>query len=95
MLGGLGMLLGALNPPFAPHWLLPVSSFGLFLLVAVASPANIYMWTHNAPGPLIDLTEEELETLPGKVLPQHYYVIRGAQQVFLLATCLGLAFHHY
>lgn len=88
VLGGVGIVLGALDLPFTPDWLLPASAFGLFLLVTVVSPSNMYMWTHNAPGPL---SEEELDKLPGKVISQQFHIGRAALQVVLLSTFLGLA----
>lgn len=92
ILGGVGIVLGALDLPFTPDWLLPASSFGLFLLVTVVSPANMYMWTHNAPGPL---TDEDLAKYPDNVLPLPFHIGRAALQVVLLSTFLGLAFHNY
>lgn len=92
ILGGVGVVLGSLDLPFTPDWLLPASAFGLFLLVTVVSPSNMYMWTHNAPGPL---TDEELEKFPEKVIPLQFHIGRAALQVVLLATFLGLAFPNY
>lgn len=92
ILGGLGIVLGALDLPFAPDWLLPASGFGLFLLTVVVSPSNMYMWTHNAPGPL---ATEELDKFPEKVIPMPFHIGRAALQVVLLSTFLGIAFHNY
>lgn len=49
VLGGLGLCLGALPFDFVPDWLSPASAYGLFLLTAVVTPSNIYMY---APLPL-------------------------------------------
>ena len=87
--GGVGCVLGSQN--IGPDWLLPASAFGLFLLTAVVSPSNIYMWTHNAA----PLTEEQLDELPGGAIDWKVHVVRGALQVVLLATYLGLALHNY
>ena len=87
--GGVGCFLGSQN--IGPSWLLPASAFGLFLLTAVVSPSNIYMWTHNAA----PLTDAQLDALPGGALDWKVHVVRGAVQVVLLATYLGLALHNY
>lgn len=50
ILGGLGLTLGALPFDAVPSWLSPASALGLFLLTIVVTPANVYMYTHNAPG---------------------------------------------
>jgi uncharacterized membrane protein len=91
VLGGVGCALGALNLSFVPEWVLPASTFGLFLLTTVVSPSNVYMWTHNAA----PLTPEQLDELPGGAIDWKVHVFRGALQVVLLATYLGLAFHNY
>ena len=44
VLGGLGLCLGALPFDFVPGWLSPSCAYGLFLLTAVVTPANIYMY---------------------------------------------------
>lgn len=44
VLGGLGLCLGALPFDFVPDWLSPASAYGLFLLTAVVTPSNIYMY---------------------------------------------------
>jgi uncharacterized membrane protein len=85
------MVLGALDLDFIPNWLLPSSAFGLFTLVAVVSPSNMYMFTHNALGPV---SEADLAKYGGR-LPLPFHIFRGALQVVLLATFLGLAFHNY
>jgi uncharacterized membrane protein len=87
VLGGVGITLGAAQLPFLPDWLLPASAFGLFLLTAVVTPANMYMWTHNSPGP----TPEETLEKTGGVLPVQFHLGRALMQVVLLSTFLGLA----
>jgi uncharacterized membrane protein len=74
-----------------PDWLLRASAAGLFLLTVVVSPSNMYMWTHNAA----PLTEQQLDELPGGAIDWKVHVGRGAVQVVLLATYLGLATHNY
>ena len=88
VLGGVGVTLGATHLPFVPDWLLPASGFGLFLLTAVVTPANLYMWTHNSPGP----TPEETLQKTGGVIPLQGHLFRALLQVVLLSTFLGLAF---
>lgn len=82
------MAVGAAHFPGLPDWLLPASAFGLFLLTAVVTPANMYMWTHNSPGP----TPEETLQKTGGVIPLQGNVFRAFLQVVLLATFWGLAF---
>jgi uncharacterized membrane protein len=38
------LCLGALPFDFVPGWLSPASAYGLFLLTAVVTPSNIYMY---------------------------------------------------
>jgi uncharacterized membrane protein len=83
-----GLVLGSLHLEFLPDWLRPASAAGLCLLTFVVTPSNMYMWTHNAPGPL---DEEALEKFPDNVIPLPFHAVRGALQVFLLSTYLGLA----
>lgn len=59
MLGGAGMLLGAVPVEAVPDWLEPASALGLFALTWAVTPANIYMFTHNAPGGLLDRGDGE------------------------------------
>jgi uncharacterized membrane protein len=84
ILGGLGMCLGALPFDFIPSWLSPASAYGLFLLTAVVTPSNIYMYTHNAPGPVPE------SVAPG-ALPWQGHLTRGFMQVLLLSTLWGIA----
>lgn len=88
VLGGVGITLGATNLPFVPDWLLPASGFGLFLLVAAVTPSNMYMWTHNSPGP----TSEETLAKTGGVIPLQGHLFRAFLQVVLLSTFLAVAF---
>ena len=55
------------------------------------SPSNMYMWTHNAA----PLKEEQLDELPGGALDWKFHAVRGALQVVLMSTYLGLALHKY
>lgn len=84
ILGGLGMCLGALPFDSIPNWLCPTSALGLFFLTAAVTPANIYMYTHNAPGPLPE------SAAPG-ALPWPFHVFRGVMQMVLLAVLWGIA----
>lgn len=84
VLGGLGLCLGALPFDFVPGWLSPASAYGLFLLTAVVTPSNIYMYTHNAPGPVPE------SVAPG-ALPWQGHLARGLMQVLLLSTLWGIA----
>ena len=85
ILGGLGMASGALWFVDTPDWLAPTSAYGLFLLTLAVTPANTYMFTHNAPGPLPEDADESMQ-----VLPWYGHCARGALQVFLLATTWGV-----
>ncbi|KAG2451891.1 hypothetical protein HYH02_003666 [Chlamydomonas schloesseri] len=75
--GALGLALGAAAIP-ALQALYPqlqaVSAAGLFLLTIAVSPANVYMFTHNAPGPV------------GSVVPWPLHVLRFYMQVALLTA---------
>jgi uncharacterized membrane protein len=93
ILGGVGVILGGLGIPGLPDWLLPASAWGLFLLVVCVSPSNMYMWTHNSPGPLD--VEQLDKAYDGGAIPLLFHVGRGALQVVLLSTFLGLALHNY
>lgn len=84
VLGGLGLCLGALPLDFIPSWLSPASAYGLCLLTAIVTPANLYMYTHNAPGPI----PEGVTTGP---LPWQGHLVRGLMQVLLLSTLWGIA----
>ena len=65
----------------AAGWLTPASAMGLFALTIAVTPANIYMATHNAPGP----------GPPGEVVPVKGHLTRAVFQVVLLSTLWGLA----
>eukprot|EP00195_Chlamydomonas_chlamydogama_P015259 CAMPEP_0202892918 /NCGR_PEP_ID=MMETSP1392-20130828/2589_1 /ASSEMBLY_ACC=CAM_ASM_000868 /TAXON_ID=225041 /ORGANISM="Chlamydomonas chlamydogama, Strain SAG 11-48b" /LENGTH=259 /DNA_ID=CAMNT_0049577053 /DNA_START=90 /DNA_END=869 /DNA_ORIENTATION=- len=80
--GGVGLLLGALPPVReALPWLEPASAFSLLGLTLAVTPANIYMFTHNAPGP----------GPANVVIPPAGHAARGLLQVWLLATLWGVA----
>lgn len=85
ILGGLGMA-SALLPLDAPEWITPTAAYGMFLLTLAVTPANTYMWTHNAPGPLPENPDESMLSMAP---PAH--AARGALQVLLLSVCWGLA----
>jgi uncharacterized membrane protein len=81
ILGGLGLMLGSLPLDAVPSWLAPVSAYGLCLLTFVVTPANVYMCTHNAPGPL---PKDQL-------VPWQGHVVRGFMQAVLLSVLWGIA----
>lgn len=83
VLGGLGMMLGALPFSFIPQWLSPASALGLFFLTVAVTPANIYMYTHNAPGPVPESV--------APVLPPQGHAARGVMQMVLLGLLWGIA----
>ena len=89
ILGGAGLIIGSLpfglTPDALEPWLTPASAAGLFLLTCVVTPANTYMATHNAPGPLPPNADESMMTIP----PLGHFA-RAVLQVFLLATLHGL-----
>lgn len=85
ILGGLG-IASALLPIDTPEWVVPASSWGIFLLTIAVTPANTYMWTHNAPGPLPEDADESMA-----VLPWYGHLTRGLLQVLLLSITWGLA----
>jgi uncharacterized membrane protein len=87
IVGGCGVFFGHLGPTswMLPHWLEPISALGLLALTIAVTPANLYMWTHNA-SPL----DRSLEGTPDPPLPQWAHALRGALQIVLLATWLGL-----
>eukprot|EP00873_Tetraselmis_striata_P039817 jgi/Tetstr1/460081/TSEL_005401.t1 len=84
VLGGAGLLLGALPLDAVPGWLEGASAAGLFALTWAVTPANIYMFTHNAPGPV-----PEDQELP--VIPPAGHFARGVLQIFLLSVLWGIA----
>jgi uncharacterized membrane protein len=80
--GGLGVLAGAVPPVAeAAPWLGPTSAYGLYWLTWAVTFANIFMFTHNAPGP----------GPAGTVIPAQGHFIRFLLQVFLLTTLWGMA----
>lgn len=90
ILGGAGLMLGSLpfglTPNWLSEWLTPVSAISLFALTCVVTPANTYMFTHNAPGPLPPNADDSMRTLP---LQGH--LARALLQVFLLSLLHGCA----
>ncbi|KAJ8901497.1 hypothetical protein NDN08_007342 [Rhodosorus marinus] len=83
VLGGLGVLLGDL--PFLPLWVGPYAAAGLFLLVVVVTPSNMYMVTHGALGPVKAWLGENAALTPDK------HVIRMVLQVALLSALYSMA----
>lgn len=82
ILGGAGVVLGALPPVRdAAPWLQPAAASGLFALTLAVTPANIKMFTHNAPGPGPE----------GQVTPPAGHAVRGLLQIFLLTVLWGMA----
>eukprot|EP00798_Chlamydomonas_sp_ICE-L_P005372 gene5372-5591_t len=60
----------------------PTAAWGMFLLTLAVTPANLYMATHNAPGP----------GPKGEVIPPAGHAFRFIMQVFLLSIfCPALA----
>jgi uncharacterized membrane protein len=84
ILGGLGLSLSALPFDFIPNWLSPASALGLFFLTIAVTPANVYMYTHQAPGPI----PESANVGP---IPPAGHAARGVMQCVLLATLWGIA----
>lgn len=83
ILGGAGLCLGALPFDFVPSWLSPASALGLFFLTIAVTPANIYMYTHNAPGPVPPSVTPEI--------PPQGHAARGVMQMVLLSALWGIA----
>jgi uncharacterized membrane protein len=81
--GGVGLLASSV-PPVADAlpWLRPASALGLFALTAIVTPANVFMLTHNAPGP----------GPPGSVIPLQGHAVRLTLQALVLTTFWGMAF---
>ncbi|CAG9464798.1 unnamed protein product [Pedinophyceae sp. YPF-701] len=83
LVGGAGLLLGAIDRTFSlgllPTWVEPAAALGLFFLVIAVSPANIYMYTNNAPGPVPE------------VIPPAGHFVRFLLQIALLSVLWGLA----
>ena len=87
ILGGAGLLLGSLTFGLTPNGferLTPVSAACLFALTLAVTPANAYMFTHNAPGPLPPDADESALTIP----PAGHFA-RFLLQVFLLSLLHG------
>jgi uncharacterized membrane protein len=86
--GGFGLLSGAYLAwlPAVPEWLESASALGLIALTVAVTPANTYMFTHNAPGPLPEGADESMQVLTP---PQH--LARAALQVFLWTILWGIA----
>mmetsp|Transcript_13381 Transcript_13381/g.44077 ORF Transcript_13381/g.44077 Transcript_13381/m.44077 type:complete len:242 (-) Transcript_13381:58-783(-) len=83
--GGAGMLAGAIN--VAPAWLGPTAAEALALLTIAVSPANVYMATHNAPGPGPPVPEGEEPPL----VPASGHAARFVLQVALLTALWACA----
>ena len=77
ILGGAGVIVGDAAFPGCRE----ASALGLFALTIAVTPANLYMWTHNAPGP----------GPAGTVIPPAGHAARFALQVWLLSVLWGLA----
>lgn len=76
------MLLGALPPVAAEApGLGPSAALALYALTWAVTPANVFMFTHNAPGP----------GPAGAVIPAAGHAVRFLLQVFLLSVLWGLA----
>ena len=87
ILGGAVLLLGSLPFGLTPNGferLTPVSAACLFALTLAVTPANAYMFTHNAPGPLPPDADESALTIP----PAGHFA-RFLLQVFLLSLLHG------
>jgi uncharacterized membrane protein len=83
ILGGLGMA-SALVTDDTP--LSRVSALGLFILTLAVTPANTYMWSHNAPGPLPENADDSMLSMEKEA-----HLARAALQVLLLSVTWGMA----
>lgn len=83
ILGGLGMA-SALVTDDTP--LSRASALGLFILTVAVTPANTYMWSHNAPGPLPENADESMLSMEKEA-----HLARAALQVLLLSVTWGMA----
>ena len=83
ILGGLGMA-SALVTDDTP--LSRVSALGLFILTVAVTPANTYMWSHSAPGPLPENADESMLSMEKEA-----HLARAALQVLLLSVTWGMA----
>ena len=80
-LGGLALLLSLLYPVSETVPLRrPAAALSLFWLVVAVTPANLFMATHNAPGP----------GPKGVVLPLSGHVFRFLMQIALLSSLWGV-----
>lgn len=90
ILGGAGLMLGSLPFNLTPEALQPIltpaSAACLAGLSMAVYPANLYMWTHNSPGPLPPDADESMLTLPWQG-----HLARAGLQVFLLSILIALA----
>ena len=73
IVGGLGVASALLPGPagHVPVWVTSGSAAGLFLLTLAVTPANTYMWTHNAIGPGQGLTLVQFSAQPEPFLTQN------------------------
>lgn len=83
LVGGIGMA-SALVTGDTP--VSSASALGLFVLTAAVTPANTYMWSHNAPGPLPENPDEAMLSLQKEA-----HLARAALQVLLLSVTWGMA----
>ena len=81
IIGGLGVLFLLVNheSPFGK-----ASALGLFVLTFAVTPANLYMFTNNAPGPLPP------DVPPETLLTPAQHAGRFFLQVFLLSLLWGI-----
>jgi len=87
ILGGLGVA-SQLAPASlgVPEWIPPTSALALFALTVAVTPANTYMWTHNAPGPLPEDPDESMLSMAPSA-----HLARATLQVLLLSVMWGVA----
>jgi uncharacterized membrane protein len=83
VLGGVGMA-SALVTGDTP--ISQISALGLFILTIAVTPANTYMWSHNAPGPLPENPDEAMLSMEKEA-----HLARAALQVLLLSITWGMA----
>lgn len=63
-----------------------LSALGLFILTIAVTPANTYMWSHNAPGPLPENADDSMLSMEKEA-----HLARAALQVLLLSVTWGMA----